>query len=168
MSFLTKLAGFFEPSFWLRRKLAKLRDRWKGQFYEGPEPPPRLFEEVQLFKLCHPDPTPEQWEHFVVTFALNCYRDGFIRGHQWLERGWEGPLMDPDRIAELTAHDWSLATQGGPRYDKLLTTGYNPEDPLAGSTIEQRRAFMEQLALVHGSPYQARIDLTPYEEEPRE
>ena len=163
MTVLQKVRDFFSPSRRLRRALQKLRDRWKGQFYEGAEPPPRLTEEVALFRLCYPRATTEQWRRFAERAIQNSYRDGFVRGYQWQERGWEGPAIDPEQLAEIEAHDWSLYDQG-PRYDRLLN-GVVPDDPLSHLPVEQRRAFLEQLDLIGGSPYQATVDLTPYEDQ---
>lgn len=164
MKIWSKIRDFFSPSRRLRRKLAQLRDRWKGQWYEGPEPPPRLVEEVVIFRLLYPDASQARWQAFVDSAVRNAYRDGFVRGFQWNERDWDGkPTEDAERIAELMAHDWSLADQTGPRYD-LLLKGVNPDDPLSHLPPDQRRAFLEQMELIGASPYQARVDLTPYEE----
>ncbi len=93
----------------LSRFLRNLLERVLGRYYEGPRPPPRLAEEVRFFRAFKPLATPEEWERFAVSLAGRSYRDGFVRGNEWLERSWEGPAVSPERLAEARAHDWSLA-----------------------------------------------------------
>lgn len=150
-----KFVGIFQPSAGARRAWRKMQDRWQGRFYEGAEPPPRLRDSVRMFRLLYPDATPDQWVEFAVRSSENAYRDGFTRGFQWYERDWDAQQDTdaPDRIAEEMAHSWGL----GPRYEELMSRGYDPTNPLSRATPEQRRAFLEQMALVNGSPYRAVI-----------
>jgi len=94
----------------LGRFIRDLLDRILGRFHEGPEPPPRLAEEVRLFRvLASSRPTEEEWEAFAVRLTERAYRDGFVRGVHWLERSWPGPEIDPDRLLEEQAHGVKLA-----------------------------------------------------------
>lgn len=159
MSFL----DIFKPSTWLKRKFRKFIEKRAGTYYEGPTPPRRLAERVKMFQLYYPIATPEQWAEFALTFGANCYREGFTRGYDWSERGWEGPEMEPEQVAELQAHDWSLAEEN-PDWQRMMNMGYDPRDPLAGHSMEQRRAIMETLN--GAGQYPVEIDLSAYEGPP--
>ncbi len=83
-------------------------DRLQRRYYEGPEPPPRLEQEARLFAATHRDATADEWKEFAIRFATNAYRDGFTRGQEWAHRLWPGPVDDPEMLAEIAAHDWTL------------------------------------------------------------
>lgn len=157
MSFL----DIFKPSIWLKRTFRKLVEKYAGTYYEGPTPPKRLAERVKMFQLYYPDASQDRWALFALTLATNCYKEGFTRGYDWTERGWEGPVMPPEQVAELQAHDWSLAEQN-PDWQRMMTMGYDPRDPLAGHSMEQRRAIIETMA--GGGQYPVEIDLSAYED----
>lgn len=152
--------GIFKPSRWLKLKLGRLIDRFRDSFYEGPDPPARLAERVRLFRLYYPKATAEQWASFALQFGSNCYREGFTRGFEWCERGWEGPAIPPEQAAEMLAQDWSLA-DSNPDWNRMLTMGYDPHDPLAGISPEQRRAVVETLQGT--GDYPVEINLSAYE-----
>lgn len=156
-----KFFNFFKPSRLLKRLGNKVLEKLAGTFYEGPKPPKRLEERVQLFRLHYPDATPKQWAEFALTFGTNCYREGFARGYEWLERDWK-PTDEPtqEQIAEYQAHDWSLAEQNTD-WSKMLTTGYDPRSPLANCSPEQRRAIVEMMQ--GATNYPLSIDLSAYE-----
>ena len=133
------------------------------QFYEGPQPPKRLAERVKAFRLYYPNATPEEWESFALTFGQNCYRDGFTRGYDWNERDWKGPAIDPEQLAEMQSHDWSLAEEN---YDwnRMLTMGCDPRSPLANVPADQRRALIEMM--MGGGIFPIGLDISPYEGPP--
>lgn len=83
-------------------------DRLQRRYYEGPEPPPRLLQEVRLFAATHRDATVDDWKEFATRFAENAYRDGFTRGQEWAHRLWPGPEHDPEMLAEAAAHNRTL------------------------------------------------------------
>ena len=124
--------------------IRRLAEKWKGQFYEGPEPPPRIAEEVRMFHILYPTAEWQQWEEFAVRFAHNCYRDGFVRGYEWQERGWDGPAEDPERLLEEERHNWQLAEQDD-RWKKMLEDGSDPNDPLSGLSGAHRTEVYQQL-----------------------
>jgi len=55
--------------------------------------------------------------------------------------------MDPEVLAEATAHDWSLA-EGDPDLARLLESGVNPEDPLAGATEDERARAFDAIGII--------------------
>ena len=126
---------------WLRRWI----ERWMGWYYEGPDAPRRLSEELRVWLRLNPDAPREAIEGYCVLLLEAAYRDGFVRGYEWQERGWEGPAVDPEVLAELQAQDWSLAEQN-PRVRRILEDGYDPEDPLANVASPDRRGFFDMLA----------------------
>jgi hypothetical protein len=83
-------------------------DKLQRRYYEGPEPPPRLEQEVRIFAATHRDATVEDWKAFATKLAENAYRDGFTRGDQWAHRLWPGPEHEPEMLAEAAAHNASL------------------------------------------------------------
>lgn len=161
------LADWFRPSRRIKRFLNKWVEKFTGRFYEGPEPPRRMLEEVRLFRLFYPDAGADEWEIFAATLAANSYKSGFVRGYEWQERGWEGPAVEPEQVAELLEQDWSLAEEN-PAWDKLLTTGYNLNDPLSGVSVEQRRAIIEMMRGAQLGGYTVEVDLSAYEDDDEE
>ena len=132
------------------RFLHRLVERMLGVYHEGPEPPRRLAEEVKLFRIYYPGATPEQWAAFAANLAANSYRSGFTRGYEWQERGWEGPAIEPEQLAEIQAHDWSLAEMS-PRVAGMLAAGADAADPLRYATEEQKAIFFDQLGEAMGT-----------------
>jgi hypothetical protein len=120
-----------------------------GRFYEGPEPPPRLTEELKLFRVMHPLATPAEWEAVAARLIVNAYRDGYVRGFEAMER-------DPSQRGEVEGalllaqrEDWSLAA-ADPRIARILATGRDDADPLAGVPPDEQHAFLEALARRYG------------------
>lgn len=135
----------------LGRLFRNLVERLLGRYYEGPEPPRSIGDEVRMFCHFYPTASRRQWEAFALRLAGNAYRSGFTRGLEWQERGWEGPAIDPERLAEVEAHDWSLA-DAGPEYAALLGPGGEQQleelertmralDQIAGRSVEVRRGM---------------------------
>lgn len=158
MSFL----DWFRPSRRLKHLAVKAIELATSRFYEGPRPPPRLVERIKIFQLYKPQATADDWRDFALQFAANCYREGFIRGYDWQERGWEGPAIEPERLREAMDHDWTLA-ESNPDWRRLLDRGYDPRSVLGSLPPDQRRALVEtfQGAAAGGVPII--IDLSAYE-----
>ena len=123
----------------LQRFLRNVVDRIRKRYYEGPEAPVRLGQEVRLFVLHHPDATIEEWKAFAKRLAENSYRDGFTRGLEWNERLWPGPATEPELLAEMNRHDWSYPE------DRLRQQEAAPS-PVAGLTAGQAAALQHDLA----------------------
>ncbi len=125
----------------LRRWLRNYLERWLGRYYEGPEPPPRLVQEVRLFAALHPHASPAEWKDFAARLAQNSYRDGFIRGEEWNERMWPGPSTEPELLAEAAPYNWSYPEE------RLLQLERAPS-PIVGMTAAQAAELQHQLAHV--------------------
>ena len=126
------------------RWIRNLVERFLGRYYEGPEVPPRLHEELALWWALNPGADDSTRIGYVTMLLEAAYRDGFVRGYDWQERGWEGPAIDPEQLAEAAEHDWSLA-ESNPRARRILEDGFDAEDPLANVAAPDRRRFMEML-----------------------
>lgn len=147
---------------WVRRMI----ERWMGWYYEGPDAPRRLAEELRVWLRLNPDAPREAIEGYCVLLLESAYRDGFVRGYEWQERGWEGPAVDPEVLAELQAQDWSLA-ESNPRVRRILEDGYDPEDPLANVASPDRRAFFDFLSQAQDIRVVPRLVEFEGEEEPK-
>lgn len=91
----------------LGRILRNAAEKLLKRYYEGPEPPMRLAQQVAEWAWMHPKATRAEWAAFAVRFAHGAYRDGFVRGFEWAERDLDRlQLGDPERLAELEAHDF--------------------------------------------------------------
>lgn len=141
----------------LRNAFLHLVERVANRMYEGPAPPKRLKERVQLFQLFHPNATPAQWAQFAERIANNCYREGFVRGFEWEQRGWEGPGIEPEQLAEMRANNWSVADYS-PDWSRALTTGYDPRSPLASMSAEERAQFVALMQTPSHFPVEISLD----------
>lgn len=134
----------------LARIFRNLLEKWRGTFYEGPSAPQRLAEQVTTFALMHPTATREQWAEFTTRLAVGSYRDGYTRGFEWAERDLDRlDYGDPERLAELDAHDFDWHAPGhltsqqlaervsGEFYDEL------PDD-------EQKARYLDTLGRYQG------------------
>lgn len=92
------------------RARAWLRDKFEkavGTYYEGEEPPERIGQQVIVFANMHPHATRAEWTEFAAEFARECYRAGYLRGVEWVERDEQregGP--SPEEIANQLDPDW--------------------------------------------------------------
>jgi hypothetical protein len=93
----------------------------------------------------NPDAPRDVVEGYCSFLLESAYREGFTRGFEWNERGWGGPTIEPEVLAEIEAQDWSLA-DSNPRVRRILTDGYDPADPLANISAPDKRAFFDHLA----------------------
>lgn len=125
---------------WIRKNA----DKVARHFYEGPDAPPRLFDEIEVFEKLHPDASPSEWRAFVQGAVSGAYRDGYVRGYEHKERLPQSSDYEAAKWLETEAHrhDWSL-WQGQPTSLELRRRFEEQRsDPFAGMTPEQRiRAF---------------------------
>lgn len=89
---------------WLRTKFEKA----VGEYYEGEEPPARIGQQVIVFANMHPHATRAEWTEFAAEFARECYRAGYLRGVEWVERDGapEEGTPTPEAIANEIDPDW--------------------------------------------------------------
>ena len=91
----------------LQRWMRNLAERFATRYYEGPEPPDRLIEQVLAFAQAHPTANRGEWMGFAAALARSSYRSGYVRGLEWAERDLDKLDMgDPERLAEQQAHDF--------------------------------------------------------------
>jgi hypothetical protein len=91
----------------LQQWIAKLAERVVGRYYEGPEPPVRLAEQVVMFAVANPHATREAWSLFATALAGGAYRSGYVRGFEWAERDLDKlDVGDPAVLASNEAHDY--------------------------------------------------------------
>lgn len=122
-----------------QRFLRNLVERVRKRYYEGPEPPPRLAQEVRVFAALHPQATADEWREFAALHASIAYRDGFTRGLEWNERLWPGPDEDPEVVAEREAHGFSLP-------EHYLQQLERQPSPVAGMSADEAIRLQHQLA----------------------
>ncbi len=146
---------------WFRNLIEKFLCR----YYEGPDPPRRIAEELQVWLRINPDAERVVIEGYCALLLESAYREGFTRGYEWQERDWPGPAVAPEVLAEMQAQDYSLADYN-PRIRRILHDGYDAEDPLANVASPDRRAFFDMLAQaqdIHVIP-----ELVEFEGDPEE
>jgi hypothetical protein len=120
----------------LRLALIRLLEKMLGRFKEGPPPPPRYAQSAQLFGVYHRGASAYEWRAFAVTLAENAYRDGFMRGYQWKERGSRLAAVDPREM--IDGRQLGIRPDD-PRLLEMMERGVDPRDPLAQVPEEELR-----------------------------
>jgi hypothetical protein len=114
-----------------RRALEWLLGRW----YEGPEVPWRLIHEVRIFAKWRPRATRMQWARFAAGLAEECYKAGYMRGVEYVERGELSRQADPDAVADQIDPGWRHRPAVDLSWDELdaamQTAPDVPDDDLA-------------------------------------
>lgn len=101
----------------VQRFFRNMLERYLDRYHEGHETPPRLLEEVRLFRaLADHTPTEEEWEEFATHLVERAWRDAFERGYYWAERMWE-PDADPDEIVKA---DQAASLKADPQWAQVL------------------------------------------------
>lgn len=102
------------------------RERWLGKMYEGPEPPERLATMVIAFAQMNPQATRFDWTRFAIEHARECYRAGWTRGFEYVERDPEERAairhLDPETLASALDPNW--------RWSPELTIDGIPREPV--------------------------------------
>lgn len=102
----------------LQRWLRGLAERFASRYYEGPEPPLRIAEQVVAFAKANPQATRGEWARYATALGQSTYRSGYVRGLEWTERDLgKLDLGDPDVLAHQRAHDFEWHAP------EALTTG---------------------------------------------
>lgn len=135
----------------LRKRWIVLLEKLLDRYHEGPEPPVRLAEEVQLFERMYPDASIDAWRDFTIAMAAKAYRDGYLRGLEWEVRdlNTRDQGVDPEVQAQADRHGWSLSASS-PTAREILERG-DPNDPLSGIPRENRAGFLAQLGAAFGA-----------------
>ena len=91
------------------RMFRNLLERLLGRYYEGPEPPQRIGQNVSAFATLNPRATVGDWMDFTTRYASECYRSGHVRGLEWAERDLDrrDPVTDPELLEDHRRNDWS-------------------------------------------------------------
>lgn len=131
----------------VRRQIERWLDRWK----EGPVPPKRLGLVVEDFARRYPKATKREWIAFAQRWSAECYRTGWQRGYENVERTWPGPPIEPEQLVKDYDFSWydmapALADLDGPVTDE---TTFTPEER------------MRQLAAVGRSMGGFKVEVVP-------
>ena len=138
------------------RFLSRLAEKVADRYYEGPDAPQRLAEEVRLFRAIYPEASPDEWAEFAIRLAGNAYRSGYVRGVEYVERDPNPPEPDQD-LLEQQRHDWSLS-DGHPLIRDVLEQGRAPADPLAHLTPAQRAEHFDLQGRILGTHRVVQLD----------
>ena len=142
-----------------KKALRRLVEKMVGRFYEGPEPPPRIAEEVIAFRRLYPDASVNEWSAFTQRIAENSYRDGFVRGFEWAERDLDSkPKDDPDVLFEQMQHAWAPSDDPDVRLAMMLG---DPHDPLANADPEAKAALFDELGARQGEHWRVHVETEP-------
>jgi len=89
---------------WLRRSVERALNRYD----EGPDAPSRLMDMVVDFANDNPHATRAEWTAFAGAHAAECYRAGWTRGAEYVERVPElwRPDVPPEAMADALDPDW--------------------------------------------------------------
>jgi hypothetical protein len=138
------------------RFLSRIAEKITDRYYEGPEEPQRLAEEVRLFRAMYPAASPEEWADFTARLAGNAYRAGYTRGFEYAERDPNPPEPDLQQL-EQHRHDWSLS-DGHPLMREVVEAGRRPVDPYADLTPEERAEYLDAVGQLQGTHRVERLD----------
>jgi len=130
----------------LARFFFKLYQRFRGTFYEGPDPPNRILEETVTFSQLYPDATRKQWIAFTVGLARFFYKAGYLRGFEWAERDISKFPEKSNPILKAAEEDpnWGVMTlEDTPVRDDLQPT----EPPVLFDTVKQQDAYNARLRI---------------------
>lgn len=127
---------------WLR----KLAERYLDKYEEGPEPPDRIAFMVDEFMSLNPDATKYDWAKFAAVHAAQSYREGYVRGVEYVERDpdqwWPDPA--PDVVADSLTPSW--------RDSEPFNMNHIPKDPVPKTSYEsEEQALKRQLEILKGN-----------------
>lgn len=121
---------------WATKKLETVLDR----YYEGPEPPERLTQLVLAFVELYPHATRADWMRFAIDFGKECYRSGYQRGAEYVERAPETwrPDMPPEMVADALDPDWRWRSWNG-------GIGFGGHDVPVHEEPDEEERFLEEI-----------------------
>lgn len=92
----------------LARLVRKAAQKVAGVWYEGPKPPQRISKLVLDFAHLHPEATRREWVVFAAKLGQQCYRDGFTRGFENVERDPDPSYLElpPELVADAHDEQW--------------------------------------------------------------
>lgn len=97
------------------RWFRNVRERIFGSFFDGPEPPERLSQMVIAFAQTNPQATRFDWARFAIDHARECYRAGYTRGVEYIERDPDERVLlaqlAPEALASAIDPDWQWSPE---------------------------------------------------------
>jgi hypothetical protein len=120
------------------------------RYYEGPDAPPRLAQNVTAFAALHPHATVAEWMEFSSRFANECYRTGYVRGLEWAERDLDrrDPVDDPEVLLDKRDNDWSWVNMAPNDEEMRRIVSSNPYDHLSP---EERLLALDSVGRYYGT-----------------
>ncbi len=121
---MTKLVQFLKRTW----------EKYIGTWYEGPDAPSRLLDLSVDFANRHPLATRMEWVMFATEHAAEAYRQGWLRGYEYVERDrdWHRFVgdADPDSFADTLYPDWrqSAPVELQAPYARVLPQEPNDQD----------------------------------------
>ena len=133
---------------WFSRWLLRFAERHARRYYEGPEPPRRLAQEVNSFAALHPRATQREWIEFARAQCEESYRSGYIRGFERNVRDLnfvdtDPLLLEAARRREL-GHDTSWVDLAPSEADVQATIDNN-RDMMDRLSPEERILYADQI-----------------------
>lgn len=115
-----------------------MRERWLGQWYEGPEMPERLAQVVVAFANDNRHATRGDWTLFAVEHAREVYRSAYRRGYEYAERDPEPVSQLPEEIMGQVDPNWAWNSEPIQLQRPLEVVGEEPpgEGVLLGEQIK--------------------------------
>ncbi len=91
----------------LRKWLVAKAEKFAERHYEGPNPPERLDQLIIEFAKLYPRATRADWVRMAVEHGRECYKAGYTRGVEYVERDkdWH-PVVPPEVLADMHDPDW--------------------------------------------------------------
>jgi hypothetical protein len=89
----------------MKRVLIWLLEHLIGTYREGPNPPARIGDVVLEFAQAFPRATRNEWIDFAVRHAGTSYREGYVRGYEWVERLPSAPEAEPEAVMRVIDPD---------------------------------------------------------------
>ena len=145
---------------WFGRLLVWFAEKLALRYYEGPEPPRRIAQQVRMFAELHFRVNADEWVQFATQLGEECYRSGYMRGVERSVRDVnlvpEPHLLEAKRRAELgQSNDWvSLA----PSEADMQASIDRNQDLMERLSPEDRILYMDRIGREMGGFRVALVD----------